>query len=143
MPAICRAACRRCRVPRERCPLRHVPRTGIITLHNIIPRPAGMSRSKVPRTGIITLPNPLRGQRECPAAGFRENALLHYQACCADNNTSVPSTVISTEAEKSLTLYACFCNEHWPAYTFQAFISYPGDFSTAHGFTRAPLEMTY
>ena len=32
------------------------------------------------------------------------------------------------------------CTLH--AYTFQAFISYPGDFSTAHGFTRAPLEMT-
>ena len=32
----------------------------------------------------------LRGRQGVPAAVSRERALLHYQACCADNNTSVP-----------------------------------------------------
>ena len=114
------AGCPRGHIPRERCPLCHIPRTGVIALHNLL-------------RGQRCVPASIFRERRVAVALSRENALLHYQACCADNNTSVPSTVISTEAEKSLTLYACFCNEHWLAYTNRAFIAYPGDFSTAHG----------
>ena len=48
------AACRRGHVPRERCPLCLIPRTGVIALHGL-----------------------LRGQRRVAAAMFRERALLH------------------------------------------------------------------
>ena len=37
------AACRRCRVPRERCPLCLIPRTGVIALHSLVARPTAMS----------------------------------------------------------------------------------------------------
>ena len=61
-----------CARRRERWPLCRVPRKCVMTLHNLIPRTAGVSRSIAPRTGVTSL-------------------------------------------------YACFCNAHWPACTFRAF----------------------
>ena len=37
------AACRRCLIPRERCPLCLIPRTGVIALHSLVARPTAMS----------------------------------------------------------------------------------------------------
>ena len=52
-------------VPRERCPL-----------------------CRIPRKCVTSLPSLLRGQRRVAADMFRERALLHYQACCADSGVS-------------------------------------------------------
>ena len=44
---------------------------------------------QVPRAGFNNIAQPLfRGQRGVPATLFRENALLHYQAYCADSGVS-------------------------------------------------------
>ena len=52
-------------IPRERCPL-----------------------CRIPRKCVTSLPSLLRGQRRVAADMFRERALLHYQACCADSGVS-------------------------------------------------------
>ena len=81
------------KVLRERCPLRHVPRTSFITLHSLIARPTGMSRSMaryciilpvartagVPRGRIPATFRCIRfRERRGAVALFRERALLHF-----------------------------------------------------------------
>ena len=140
------AGCPRYRIPRERCPLCRVPATFRCIRFR---------------------------ERRVAVALFRERALLHCMACCADSVSPLPCSakmryciaqpycaanrdvilsrracgvsknlpkppqsscsavmltfllpVISTEArsettsgaEKSLTLYACFCNVHLPVF---------------------------
>ena len=122
-----RAACRRCLVP--------------ATFRCIRFRESGV-RSALFREQAL-----LHYQAYCAASGSvpqqgSANGRYYITKPIARTTIQVyPPTVISTEArsratseaEKSLTLYDCFCNEHGLAYTNRAFIAYPGDFSTAHG----------
>ena len=120
-------------------------------------------------------------RRGVPATFFRERALLHYPARCADNRNVILSRRACGVSKNLLRFSQSSCNAIMPAflplsfrlserqrthgeishivrlflqctlhaYIFQAFISYPGDFSTAHGrqaaaaVFRAPLEMTF
>ena len=110
-----------------------------------------------------------------PATLFRENALLHYQAYCADSRdvilsrracgasknllrfpqsscsaivSAFPPPVISTEArsettsgaEKSLTLYDCFCNVHLPVFYTLTLLSPLQDPSTSRLAIRSALR---
>ena len=112
-----------------------VSANGCYCITQPVARTTACRRSLIPRTGVTALSCPLRGQ------------LFVFAPPPVVISTEARSRATS-EAEKSLTLYACFCNEHRLVYTFRAFISYPGDFSTAHGrqaaaaVFRAPLEMT-
>ncbi len=103
------------------CPARAVsalPYSGNVPLHH------------VPRTGVTTLLSLLRGQQRChsepprmrrveESASAAAKRLLYDHACIPP-----PPPVISTEArsettsgaEKSLTLYDCFCNVHLPVF---------------------------
>ena len=66
-----------CARRRERWPLCRVPRKCVMTLHNIIPRTAGVSRNMVPATFRCIK---FRGQRECPAAWFRQRSVASNSA---------------------------------------------------------------
>ena len=90
---------------------------------------AACRRSLIPRTGVTALSCPLRGQ------------LFVFV---------LPPVVISTEArsratseaEKSLTLYDCFCNRHWLACANRTFSHTPEISRLRTGLPRAALEMT-
>ena len=153
------AGCPRGLIPRERCPLRHVPRTGVITLHRLIPRTAGfLNNITMPRSGrrlrrapfyylkqIARALHPTlcwvmrigafafaehmklflslaqnRGfcRQGVPAALFRENALLHYQAYCADSRDVILSRRACGASKNLLRPPQSSCNATMPAFLY-------------------------
>ena len=82
-----RAACRRCRVPRERWPLCRVPRTSVITL-------SCLSRGQQPKNayafffalsrGVSPLPCSARAVAALPCSANRRYCIA--QLCSADSN---------------------------------------------------------